>query len=253
MPFSARQGFFKGAPAAEPTLDIVTSGLLLFLDAANPSSYPGSGNEWYDLSGNNYHMSLKNSPTFNSTDKYFDLDGVDMHGICDGTISGSTAATPGNLGVNGNAAKTIMVVARVSASGSNGGLWDFGSSGVTDQQFCLRSNVGGDNTEFKGQFWGTNDFTFYYSIAGTWQTIAMTYENGDDTRVYFNTTVRGNKGSSVSLATGGVRPLEMGRYNTPTLSFYNAGDIQAYLVYNKELSSTEITQNYNAFAGRGLV
>ena len=30
---------------------IVTSGLVLALDAANPKSYPGSGTAWNDLSG----------------------------------------------------------------------------------------------------------------------------------------------------------------------------------------------------------
>jgi hypothetical protein len=29
---------------------IVTDGLVLYLDAANPRSYPGTGTTWYDLS-----------------------------------------------------------------------------------------------------------------------------------------------------------------------------------------------------------
>ena len=32
--------------------NIVTSGLVLWLDAADPVSYPGSGTTWYDSSGN---------------------------------------------------------------------------------------------------------------------------------------------------------------------------------------------------------
>ena len=32
---------------------IVTSGSILYLDAGNPASYPGTGNIWTDLSGNN--------------------------------------------------------------------------------------------------------------------------------------------------------------------------------------------------------
>ena len=31
---------------------IVTDGLVLGLDAANPKSYPGSGTTWNDISGN---------------------------------------------------------------------------------------------------------------------------------------------------------------------------------------------------------
>ena len=45
---------------------IVRDSLLLYLDAANTKSYPGSGTTWYDLSGNNKNPTLTNGPTFNS-------------------------------------------------------------------------------------------------------------------------------------------------------------------------------------------
>ena len=43
---------------------IVTDGLVLCLDAAIGKSYPGSGNTWYDLSGNGNNCTLYNSPSF---------------------------------------------------------------------------------------------------------------------------------------------------------------------------------------------
>ena len=43
---------------------IVTSGLVLALDAADKLSYPGSGTTWRDLSGNNNIGTLTNGPTF---------------------------------------------------------------------------------------------------------------------------------------------------------------------------------------------
>ena len=45
---------------------IVSSGLVLCLDAANKVSYPGSGTVWRDLSGNNNTGTLTNGPTFNA-------------------------------------------------------------------------------------------------------------------------------------------------------------------------------------------
>ena len=50
---------------------IVTNGLVLYLDAANPKSYPGSGNNWYDLTPNNNSGVLTNGPLYNS-----DMNGV---------------------------------------------------------------------------------------------------------------------------------------------------------------------------------
>jgi hypothetical protein len=46
---------------------IVTSGLVLCLDAGNTKSYPGSGTTWTDLSGNSNTTTLVNSPSFSSS------------------------------------------------------------------------------------------------------------------------------------------------------------------------------------------
>ena len=40
--------------------NIVEDGLMLYLDAADPKSYPGSGTSWFDLSGNGRHATLRN-------------------------------------------------------------------------------------------------------------------------------------------------------------------------------------------------
>lgn len=46
---------------------IVTSGLLLCVDAANPKSYSGSGTAWNDLSGRGYAATINNPQTFSTT------------------------------------------------------------------------------------------------------------------------------------------------------------------------------------------
>ena len=57
---------------------IVTSGLVLNLDAGNPRSYIGSGTSWVDVSNNNLNsVTLNNSPTYTSgTSGYFTFDGT---------------------------------------------------------------------------------------------------------------------------------------------------------------------------------
>ena len=63
---------------------IAKDSLLIHLDASVLRSYSGSGNTWLDLSGNNNHGYLVNTPTFNSsgpasnfsfngTDEYIDI------------------------------------------------------------------------------------------------------------------------------------------------------------------------------------
>lgn len=42
------------------TVSIATTGLYLHLDASNPTSYPGTGTTWFDLSGNSLNGSMNN-------------------------------------------------------------------------------------------------------------------------------------------------------------------------------------------------
>jgi hypothetical protein len=46
--------------------NIITSGLVMHLDAGNASSYPGTGTTWTDLSGKGSDGTLKNGPTYSS-------------------------------------------------------------------------------------------------------------------------------------------------------------------------------------------
>jgi len=55
---------------------IVRDGLVLYLDAANSKSYPGSGTTFFNL-GSSADATLVNGPTYSSNNKgYFTLDGV---------------------------------------------------------------------------------------------------------------------------------------------------------------------------------
>lgn len=55
---------------------IVTDGLVLYLDAANIKSYPGSGNIWYDMSSNKFIGQFENTPVYDEVDKSISFDGV---------------------------------------------------------------------------------------------------------------------------------------------------------------------------------
>jgi gliding motility-associated-like protein len=52
------------APSDLGFLTIPTNGLILHLDASNSNSYPGNGNTWFDLSGQNAHAEATTLPPF---------------------------------------------------------------------------------------------------------------------------------------------------------------------------------------------
>jgi hypothetical protein len=47
---------------------IVTDGLVMYVDSANPKSYPGSGSTWYDLTNNSHNLSLGSSVSLTTYD-----------------------------------------------------------------------------------------------------------------------------------------------------------------------------------------
>lgn len=70
---------------------LVTDGLVLALDAANPKSYPGTGTTWKDLSGNGFDFTLDSSGIPYNSNGYFDLE--DGGASCSSNITDSTDCT----------------------------------------------------------------------------------------------------------------------------------------------------------------
>lgn len=232
---------------------ITTDGLVLCLDAGNVKSYPGSGSFWYDLSGNRFHMSLKNSPTFVQSGnlKYFDLNGTSHHGISDGTVPDSRIATAANMGIDGSKPKTVVCIAMVDdgVGSTQAGLFDFGSyTGVTGENFCLRLN--NSFIAWRAQFWSTPDYDFNYDTRARWTMFSVVYGTDRVGRTYGNEGVllgQDTDGAQTLAVTNSV-PFNMGRwaYN----GSYFGGKIAYCAVYNKGLSVAEIRQNFNAVRGR---
>lgn len=78
MPFNIGGFIYNGNQAdIQDYKNIITRGLVLHLDASTRESYPGSGTDWFDISGNGHIGTLTNGPTFNSENGgYIDFDGT---------------------------------------------------------------------------------------------------------------------------------------------------------------------------------
>lgn len=70
-------------------VQIVTSDLLAWLDAGNPSSYPGSGSTWTDLSNNNKNGTLVNTSYTSGAGGYFTFNGSTAYGLLPNTTLGN--------------------------------------------------------------------------------------------------------------------------------------------------------------------
>jgi hypothetical protein len=67
---------FKSRYITSAPAGVDTNGLIMYLDASDSVSYPGTGATWYDITGNENHMTLQNGPVYvsNGQASYFSFD-----------------------------------------------------------------------------------------------------------------------------------------------------------------------------------
>lgn len=70
-------------------------GMISFLDASEPSSYSGSGTTWTDLTGKSNGVTSIGSPTFDNTNKSFNLNGTNQY-FSYGANKFAFGGSPGN-------------------------------------------------------------------------------------------------------------------------------------------------------------
>lgn len=228
-------GSFKAATGGG--LGIVTDGLQLYLNAANSSSYPGSGTTWTDLSVNGYATTLVGAPTFNTN--YFSFDGTTEY---DDTNQ-SLAAEQFSVGAwfRTSAGGIKMIISKETTAGWpwNYRIWLNGGQIVGDiaQSAVSSRSIGSVLTNYNNGSWYLVMYT--RSTATQWL-----YVNG----VQVNTLA----GSFASGTISNAQEVWIGRSAfqqggaSPTGSYQYTGDISQVFVYNKVLNAAEILQNFDA-------
>ena len=211
---------------------IVSNGLLLNLDASNPGSYSGSGNNWYDLSGNNNHGTLMNSPTYDAASGSIVTNGTNQYiSIPQFSTANTNITMQAWVYVNLNTTGTFM------KNGTGGGGYSIGiGNGAYDQ---VGSNV---VMLLYGRGWIGSGVS--YGTAG-WKLVTLTLDGSSTARAYVN-------GSLIGTYTWTTPTSPAGSFNIGANigdgNIYYNGKFAAAYFYNRTLSLAEIQQNYNAFA-----
>jgi hypothetical protein len=209
---------------------IVTSGLVLALDAGRTLSYVGSGTTWTDLSGNGNTGTLTNGPTYNSAnfgsivfdgvDDYI-ISGLNLNLLPQVTFSGwiYTTRASGNCGIMGNDNGTYGRVIRCSGSKFN---------------ILNTTGVAGDSTS-------NIPLNQWFNIVVSWSTSSVNF--------YLNST------AEQTIFSG-----ESATYNDATSTYFGStgggaaqallGNIAQVSVYNRALTATEVSQNFNVLRSR---
>ena len=208
---------------------IVTDGLVMYLDAANPKSYPGAGINWTDISRNNNNGILTNGPTFSSANLgSIVFDGVDDY-------------------VNINSFSNIL-----SNTAYTKTAWFY----ISSYQYNIIS--GGDSAQHAFWLAGTNKLHAGHN--GSWSTVvsttslalntwyfgAVTFSTADGWKLYVNGIQESTSASTTTF--NGIGGTLIGAYNLGA-NLFN-GRIALAQIYNRTLTAAEILQNYNATKNR---
>lgn len=264
---SAQESFFRGnnnyvKPPTPPfqAPAIVQSGLILNLDAANPASYSGTGDTWTNLiSGNAVPSFTINSGTYASNDggviRFPSTGGFASSSVGFSNLTSYTielwvkiAGTRGDYdpSIAGNTNYTPCFFSERFANGRINMVLAYNARGLT-------GGTSNNSYRYEGAIYsnGWKNYqiaTNYGSDINNWVQIILTYD-GSKLTIYRNGV---SLGTSNALSVGSLYASSTGYYIAHRWDGSDGvyGDYSIVNMYNRALSLSEITTNYNAVKTR---
>jgi hypothetical protein len=213
----------------------VTSGLVLYLDAANSKSYPGSGTTWTDLSGNGNNGTLVNGVGYSGSNLgSLSFDGVDdvvntsySPQLNDFTIIAWFRSTGGTLNYNRIVDKDYVA-----------GMW-------LGRQNNIANSWGGGVLET------SSPFGRYITLTDNQWHMIVSRRQGTTHTIYGDGITNSVSGTVSSTALSTAR-FSFGNWYNANNTQRLTGNIAQVSIYNRALTAQEIQQNFNATKSRFL-
>ena len=219
--------------------DIVTSGLMIYLDASNENSYSGSGSNWYDLTSNGNDGVISGTTFSNDGGGSFEFgSSSDYVQIGDDP----------SLDMDNNQ-MTISYLIEIDRTGTNwspaiekgSGLNNCGTGNLNYYTWYGNNDLQIDfvgNTNLRGQLYNATTDDFY---TGQFRLITLTIDQSNVVKTYIDGEIKhtlNHNGQVLGPVTNG--PLVIGKCPDPD------GKIRSLMIYNRALSSDEVHQNYTS-------
>ena len=218
---------------------VVTNGLTLYLDSGFIPSYKKSGSTWTDISLSGKNATLINSPSFSSSNQ----------GILLFSASSSQYATTADLGTLSNfTVNCWYYMNTVPQSNKYPALVCNTYDLVSKVNFSLGVNESPWSGKIAGGFYNSG----WYNAAGftptanTWTNACVTYD-GSNIKLYRDGVLFSSAATSVAAVTSGQGVRIARRWDDVD---YIDGYIPLVSIYNRALTSNEISQNYSAIYSR---
>ena len=212
---------------------IVTTGLALYLDAGNASSYPGSGTNWNDLSGNGRNGTLTNGPTYSSADGgSIVFDGTNDFIQCAGSLTVTAATFVSWIRRNGN------------QNQYDGILFSRGTN-TTGMNFQVSNQL--------GYHWNNNINTYGWQSGLTipdltWCMVAVSVTSTAAIAYLCQSSGITTATNTVSHGSSLLNDIKLAQDDAGSRFF--TGNIAIAQLYNTALSAEQISQNFAADRAR---
>ncbi|MEY2760292.1 MAG: Aureococcus anophagefferens virus [Bacteroidota bacterium] len=234
--FSRQNNYVAPVIPSVPT--IVTNGLVFNVDAANTSSYTGSSSVWNDLSGTNHINFYSNSSYNTNATPTFSSDGGGSL-ITTGIFGKSVS----NSGISGSVARSMEAWVKFNSVAGNAVISIGGSVVLNNTLYELMAF----NSNVIEHYWGNFTQSSTVLATNTWYHIVIMYDGTTNHYVYVN-GVQVGFSSTPTLNTSNT-PIYIGPAVTTSWGAFD-GKIAALRIYNRALSSTDITNNFNVLKSR---
>lgn len=219
---------------------IVTDGLILHLDAGNYQSYPISGTTWYDLSDRRNDGTLTGGPPY-----VRDGGGaIDFDGTNDFINCGTGLALSGSWTLSSFVRTTVSSAAQVilcRTGGASSFPQNYSIYISQNKFFCQTSADSYKNTESTTTV-ATNTWYYVTGLYNSSSKILSIYVNGNF------------EASSTALVqdppTTGAQYVTLGASDGLAAANRLTGNIAFAQIYNRVLTPTEVSQNFNALRAR---
>jgi hypothetical protein len=217
----------------ESSASVVTTGLQLYLDAGNASSYPGSGTTWTDLSGNSRDGTLTNGPTYSGTNGgSIVFDGTNDYVQCTGSLT-VTAAT------------FVTWIRRNGNQGQYDGILFSRGTNTTGMNFQASNQL--------GYHWNDAGNTYNWQSGltipdATWCMIAISVTSTAATAYLCQTSGTTTATNTVNHSSSLLNDIKLA-VDDAAARYFN-GNIAIALLYNIALSAGQVSTNFEADRGR---
>jgi hypothetical protein len=210
-----------------PIPRIDADSLSFYMDAGQPTSYPQTGTNWLDLSGNGNNGALINGPTW-SSNGWFTFDGVDDYVNCGIPITFTNSFSL-NFYFKTTTSGVLLIFGMYNGSGAD---WWIGTLPNGTLNFSFGSPSKSDIA------------TSTVVTDGLWRMATCTYNKGANSIfLYLNGDLQNSSNTIPSTVIQPGGNMSIGRFGDLG-AFYWPGSMANTQLYSKTLTQTEIKQNY---------